>query len=126
MRSCREEKGRDEIMNDEVDIVLARRLQECAACKRLPSGFADRLVRSVRRRRRLSRIKVAVSLIVVSAFGIGLLGVFSEESPEPAKPTAIIAAGHPAKQEQVSGWMFLGFLRECFKRNRNNKRKEEE
>lgn len=125
MRSCRE-KERISEMNDDVDIVLARRVQECALGKHLPSDFSDRLIRSVRHHRRVSRIKIAISLIVICVLGMGFVGLVTAEAPKQSSEVAIKAYGVPLKSEQVSGWVFLGFIRECFKRNKSNKKKEEE
>ena len=112
-------------MMNESDSVLSRRLRECVSDKRLPSGFSERLVRSVRRRRTM-RIFAVVSLIVVCMLGMGSIGYFTSADRDPTSEDSIVAAQGPLKSEQVSGWMFIGFLRECFKRNKNNKRKEEE
>ena len=113
-------------MMNESDCVLSRRLRECVSGKRLPPGFSERLVRSVRRRRRTMRIFAVVSLIVVCMLGMGSIGYFTSADRDETPEDSIVAAQGPLKSEQVSGWMFIGFLRECFKRNKNNKRKEEE
>ena len=45
----------------------------------------------------------------------------------PVAPEAQLVAAHPTnRQDQVSGWMLLGVFRECFKRMKTNKKKEEE
>ena len=113
-------------MMNESDCVLSRRLRECVSGKRLPSGFSERLVRSVRRRRRTMRVFAVVSLIVVCMLGMGSIGYFTSADRDPTSEDSIVAAQGPLKSERVSGWMFIGFLRECFKRNKTNKRKEEE
>ena len=110
---------------NESDSVLSRRLRECVSGKRLPPGFSERLVLSVRRRRTM-RVFAVVSLIVVCMLGMGSIGYFTSAESEGVSEDSIVAAQGPLKSEQVSGWMLIGFLRECFKRNKNNKRKEEE
>lgn len=112
-------------MMNESDCVLSRRLRECVSDKRLPSGFSERLVRSVRRRRTM-RVFAVVSLIVICMLGMGSIGYFTSADRDPTSEDSIVAAQGPLKSEQVSGWMLIGFLRECFKRNKTNKRKEEE
>ena len=37
----------------------------------------------------------------------------------------IYAADENAAKEKVSPWLLIGFFKECFKRNRTNKRKDE-
>ena len=45
----------------------------------------------------------------------------------PVAPEAQLVAAHPTnRQDQVSGWMLLGVFRECFKRMKTSKKKEEE
>lgn len=113
------------MMND-ADELLTRRLRDCLSDRHLPSGFSDRLVRSVRRRRRVSRTAAVVSVIVACVLVMGFVGYFSSEEPKATEKPALVAAQGPVKTERVSGWLFLGFFRECFKRNKTNKRKEEE
>lgn len=57
---------------------------------------------------------------------MGLAGYFVSVRPKSEERPALMAAKGPVKTDRVTGWMFIGFLRECFKRNRNAKRKEEE
>ena len=111
--------------NDDIDLVLTRRVQECAAEKHLPSDFSDRLVKSLRHRRRMFRVKVVAIIVVVAVMG-GFLGHLTIKKPTAPTEAALIAADTPSRETEASGWMLFGFLRECFKRNRTNKRKEEE
>jgi hypothetical protein len=38
----------------------------------------------------------------------------------------LVAADAPADTTEVSSWFLLGYLRECFKRNKSSRKKEEE
>lgn len=95
--------------------------------KRLPADFADRLIARIRlRRRRERRAKV---LAVIAVLIVGLIACVGFLGPEEAKPvgeTQLIAAHPERPKDQVSGWMLLGVFRECFKRVKTNKKKEEE
>jgi hypothetical protein len=92
----------------------------------LPDGFTDRLAQSVKGSRIAWRIKAVICIVVVIGIGVSIMefsrGVKSAGAAEPA----LIAADAPAGTTEVSGWFLLGYLRECFKRNRTSKKKEEE
>jgi hypothetical protein len=40
------------------------------------------------------------------------------------KEMSLVAARENGTKEKVTSWIFLGFFKECFKRNRTNKRKK--
>ena len=112
--------------NDGFDAVLARRVRECAAGKHLPSDFSDRFVTTLRRRRRARHFKM-VALIVALTLVCGLFISFTAEKPTcRSTETALVSTDKPMKNAQSSGWMLLGFFRECFRRNKTGKKKEEE
>lgn len=111
--------------NDDIDLVLTRRLRDGTAEKRLPPDFSDRLVKAVRYRRRMFRAKVIAVIAVAAVLG-GVLGHFTIKKPTHPTGAALVAADTPSKSSEVSCWMLFGMLRECFKRNRTHKRKEEE
>lgn len=113
------------MMNDRVDVVFTRRIQTCAADRHLPSDFSDRLVTSLRRRRRLRRVKVVSLILALTLLG-GFFGYFTTERPDCPQEAALVAADQPRKEAQSAGWMLLGFFKECFRRNKVTKRKEEE
>lgn len=114
------------MVDDCVDAVLARRIKECAAGRRLSPDFSDRLVAALRRRRRARRLKVT-ALIVVLVLVCGLFGLLSVERPtNRSAETALVATDTPPKETQSSGWMLLGFFRECFRRSKVSKKKEDE
>ena len=62
-------------------------------------------------------------LIAASSALMGFLAAPSDvKDPGEAR---LIAARTDLPKEQVSGWMILGVFRECFRKNKPNKRKEE-
>lgn len=110
----------------EFDDILTRRVKECVAEKRLPGDFSDRLVRSVHCRRHARRMKMVAAVVAIVAVAVAVFGVFAPEKPKSSGEATLIAARTPGNDAQVSGWMLFGVLRECFKRNKTGKRKEEE
>lgn len=95
--------------------------------KHLPEDFAERLVASVRSRRRsrwLGTVSIAVAVTIVA---VGLFGYFASEEPKMPGEAALVAARtQTTNDSQVSAFMLIGFFRECFKHCKNNKKKEEE
>ena len=114
-------------MNEkEVELLLSSKMKSCVAGKRLPDDFAERMVTQMRRSRRTAlRIRVAAASLTVIAVCLALMGFMAETSDDRSGETAFVAARESKAKEKVSGWMLLGFLRECFKRSRTNRRKEE-
>lgn len=95
--------------------------------KRLPADFADRLIARIRlRRRRERRAKVLAAIAVLIVGSIACVGFLGTEEAKPVGETQLIAAHSERPKDQVSGWMLLGVFRECFKRVKTNKKKEEE
>lgn len=95
--------------------------------KRLPADFADRLIARIRlRRRRERRAKVLAVIAVLIVGSIACGGFLGPEEAKPVGETQLIAAHPERPKDQVSGWMLLGVFRECFKRVKTNKKKEEE
>ena len=112
---------------EELDAILSKKLKSCVAGRCLPGDFSARLKASIRRSRRHVRARIAAAAVVASVLGMVLLGVAG--TPQKAKPRecALIAArSSENKGQEISAWMLFGVFRECFKRNRSNKRKEEE
>lgn len=94
--------------------------------KHLPADFADRLVASIRaRRRRIRRAKVLAAIAFVVVSSVVCVGFFAPTEVIGRMETSLIAAHPTSRQEQVSGWMLLGVFRECFKRMKTTKKKEE-
>ena len=113
-------------MNEkELELLLSSKMKSCVAGRRLSDGFAERMVTEVRRSKRMRRFRaVTVSVVVIGLCSM-LMGLLSESlKKEPRKATLVAAHESPAK-EKVAPWVLLGFFKECFKRGRTNKRKEE-
>ena len=113
--------------DEELDTAIAERFKAYEAGIRLPDGFKGRFVGSVRRKRTLRRVWTFGLLCAAAAVCATAVGL--------AKPVAVNDDSHPSltakaagtnEATQVSYWMLLGYLRECFSRSRSARRKEEE
>lgn len=94
--------------------------------RHLPADFADRLIARIRTRRRVRRAKV---LALVALLVVGVVASAGFFEPEQAKGTVearLVAADAANRTEKVTGWMLLGVFRECFRRMKASKRKEDE
>ena len=113
-------------MNEkELELLLSSKVKSCVAGKRLSDGFAERMVSEVRRSKRMRRFRVVTLSVLVIVLSSALMGLLAESPNKRPKETALVAAHESAAKEKVSPWMLIGFFKECFKRNRTNKRKEE-
>ena len=113
-------------MNEkELELLLSSKVKSCVAGRRLSNGFAERMVSEVRRSKRMWRFRTVTVSVVVIVLSSALMGLLSESSKKEPGKTALIAARENGTKEKVTSWIFLGFFKECFKRNRTNKRKEE-
>jgi hypothetical protein len=113
-------------MNEkELELLLSSKMKSCVAGRRLSDGFAERMVSEVRRSKRMRRFRVVTVSVLVIVLSSALMGLLAESPNKWPKETALVAAHESAAKEKVSPWMLIGFLKECFKRNRTNKRKEE-
>lgn len=113
-------------MNEkELELLLSSKVKSCVAGKRLSDGFAERMVSEVRRSKRMRRFRVVTVSVLVIVLSSALMGLLAETPNKGPKETALVAAHENAAKEKVSPWMLIGFFKECFKRNRTNKRKEE-
>jgi integral membrane sensor domain MASE1 len=83
------------------------------------------MVSEVRRSKRMRRFRVVTVSVLVIVLSSALMGLLAESPNKWPKETALVAAHESAAKEKVSPWMLIGFFKECFKRNRTNKRKEE-
>jgi hypothetical protein len=110
---------------DEIDRLLAEKLKSCVSQRNLPDGFTARLTRSVVRSRRMFYRRVVILAILLATLLTGIVGFWPTSVKRPPCEATLIAAREPEDGEEVSGWMLLGAFRECFKRNKSNKRKEE-
>ena len=110
----------------EFEELLASGMRKIVADRQLPDGFSVRLARSAKRVRIAWRIRTVVCIAAVMMLGISLIGVSRGAKPAGASEPMLMAADAPCETSEVSGWFLLGYLRECFKRNRSSRRKEEE
>jgi hypothetical protein len=113
-------------MNEkEMELLLSSKIQSCVTSRCLPDGFAERMVAEVRRSKRMRRFRTVTVSVAVIVLSSALMGLLSESPKKEPRETALIAARENGTKEKVTSWIFLGFFKECIKRNRTNKRKEE-
>ena len=110
---------------EELERLLSSKMKSCVAGRRLSDGFADRMVSEMRRSKRMRRFRVVTLSVLVIVLSSALMGLLAESSNKWPKETALVATHESAAKEKVSPWMLIGFFKECIKRNRTNKRKEE-
>jgi hypothetical protein len=111
---------------DEIDCALAAHIKASLAGRCLPDGFADRLRNSVRRSRTAFRVRI-MALIALIAVALSLVvGLTWCNDAQPGRDASLMAADGGGTREKVSGWMLLSLFRECFRRNRVGKRKDED
>lgn len=96
--------------------------------RHLPPDFADRLVGSVRRRKRIRRLRAAAVIASAGILGFGLAGGFCRrENARPPAETRIAASNPmPTNDTEVTGLLMLGFFRECLRRNKTGRKREED
>ena len=115
-------------MNEkELELLLSSKMKSCVAGRRLSGGFADRVVSEVRRTKRVRRFRVVTLSVLVIVSSSALMGLLAESPGKVKEPKemSLVAARENGAGEKVSGWMLIGFFKECFKRARTGKRKEE-
>ena len=112
--------------DNEFDAMISAEMRGMVADRRLPDDFSDRLVRSVKRSRMAWRLRAVVCIVAIVAMGVAIMGFSRGTKHVNAAEPALIAADAPAGTTEASSWFLLGYLRECLKRNRTNKKKEEE
>ena len=114
-------------MNEyELERVLSRKLTESIGWYMLPSSFCGRLQASVRRMRRRRLMKVSAAVVAVVIACLAAVGFMDGRRPQKVCESALIASETHHSETNLSKLAFLGFFRECFKRNKNSKRKEDE
>ena len=111
---------------NEIENVISHKLMECVVGKRLSNGFCGRLQASVRRMRRRWLIKVSAAVLAVMVACLAAVGFMDGRRPQEARESALVASETHHSETNLSKLAFLGFLRECFKRNKTTKRKEDE
>lgn len=94
---------------------------------RLPVGFRGRFVGSVRRKRRMRRIWTLGLLCATAAACMTVLRLSRPVAEnDHLRPSLTARTAGTNETTQVSYWVLLGYLRECFSRCRLSRRKEEE
>ena len=113
--------------DEELDTAIAERFKAYEAGIHLPGEFKGRLVSSVRRKRVLRRLCV-LGLVCIMAITCGLIVSFARPAVTHGDMKPMLMAQNAPKSDtvEVSCWMLLGYLRECFTRSRSARRKEEE
>ena len=114
--------------DNELKNAISSKLGDVLSGRSLSADFCSRLRISARRLRYLRMLKIAIVLAVIAAFSLATLDFISVReglSPEKAQ---LVAAKQPQEEPnpQLSKLAFLGFFRECFKRGKTTKRKEED
>ena len=114
-------------MNEnDIKHIVSLKLSESIGKRALSSDFCGRLQASVRRmRHRLVMKVIAAILAVIAAVSVSVGFMDAKNSPEVREPSLIAAETHHT-ETNLSKLAFLGFFRECFKRNKTTKRKEDE
>lgn len=112
---------------EEFDLQLTRRIGAYAHTKRLPEDFAGRFVGTLRRRRRVRRAKLAVAVACLALAFLFVLGMTDRPSAAGASEPALVAVTTDhGPTERISGFLFLGFIRDFFRRPRAVRKKEDE
>ena len=109
-----------------MESIISYKLMECVGGKRLSNGFCGRLQASVRRMRRRWLMKVSAAVLAAVVACLAVVGFMDERHPQEVRESALIASETHHSETNLSKLAFLGFFRECFKRNKNSKRKEDE
>ena len=115
-------------MNEkEMEFLLSSKIKSCVTSRCLPDGFAERMVAEVRRSKRMRRFRTVTASVAVVVLSSALMGLLAESPGKVKGPKemSLVAARENGAGEKVSGWMLIGFFKECFKRARTGKRKEE-
>ncbi len=111
--------------DEEFDLIFGDRLKRCTAAKHLPDDFSSRLLAEVRRKQHVRRRWVVLVGVILAAVGFAL-GVMPRPKAASACEAVLTAGTTGGAPSQVTGWMFLGCLRECFRRTKSGRRKDED
>ena len=113
--------------DEELDAAIAERFKAYEAGIRLPDGFKGRFVSSMRRKRTVRRIWMPGSIgITATACVVTVHFTKTAVASREVKPALMVNSTSTNDTVEVSCWMLLGYLRECFTRSRSARRKEEE
>ena len=110
----------------ELERALSRKLNESVCGCALSSNFCGRLQSSVRRMRRRWLMKVSAAVLAIVVACLAMVGFMDGHRPQEVRESALIATETHHSDTNLSKLAFLGFFRECFKRNKSSKRKEDE
>ena len=110
----------------DLEDAIFNKLRETSSNYRLSPGFCGRLQASVRRMRRRWLMKVSAAVLAVVIACLAAVGFMDGQKPQSSQGPMLIATETRHSETNLSKLAFLGFFRECFKRNKNNKRKEDE
>ena len=81
---------------------------------------------SARRMRRRWLVKVSAVVLAVVVACLAAVGFVDGQRSQDVREPALIATETHHSDTNLSKLAFLGFFRECFKRNKATKRKEDE
>ena len=113
--------------DEELDAAIAERFKAYEAGIRLPDEFTGRLIGSLRRKRTLRRLGMLGLIGAMAAVCVAIASFAKRDIAYGDARPALMARTAPTNETvQVSYWMLLGYLRECFSRSRPMRRKEEE
>ena len=113
--------------SDQNDSAVFDKISACAAGKRLSEGFHGRLVAAVRRRRRRWIAHMLIGTAVAALVCWAAIGLVVQNSRTLPTEERLIATERPHERDsRLTQFAILGFFRECFRRNKNTKRREEE
>ena len=110
----------------ELECALSRKLNESVGGHVLSADFCGRLQASVRRMRHRLVMKVIVAILAVIAAVSVSVGFRETKNSQEVREPSLIATETHHSETNLSKLAFLGFFRECFKRNKTTKRKEDE
>ena len=111
---------------EKIDRILTAWAKDYVAGKSLPGGFSERLCLSVRRSRRAFRVRLTILIVLIVATVTLVIGMNGRTTPPTDRKATLIAANGAAKEECVTGWALLSMFRECFRRGKSGKKKEDE
>ena len=114
-------------MNEnDIKQIVSLKLSESLGERRLSNGFCGRLQASVRQMRRQWLMKVSAAVFAVVIACLAAVGFMDGQRPQEVRESALVASETHHSETNLSKLAFLGFFRECFKRNKTTKRKEDE
>ncbi len=113
---------------EEFDRQVSTCLRAYAQTKRLPDDFADRLVGALRRRRWRRRAKLALLVASLAIAFLMVLGLCdgSHALKTPSANLVAVQSAEDGTTERISGFLFLGFIRDFVRRPRAMRKKEDE